>query len=183
MNRAFELDFLRRIAAALHPDADLAALPTTLRDLAAAAARAPAAPASQQFVRWLRTVQTAAAEAPPPPQLGDLVTLVGPEQRPVSHRPRGAALVFGPLKPGLYQLQHVTGRTLWSAFLRPAWLDWPTAFPDAPLPAAADAGRAPPERPSIVFPLADGTLELRILPGLGHGVAVLRQREDADGRA
>jgi hypothetical protein len=69
--------------------------------------------------------------------------------------------------PGEYALVLGSGRVLWEGRLRERDLIWRVAFPRRPLDLAADTGEG--ATPTLMVPLLDGTLTMRVFPGLESG--------------
>lgn len=72
------------------------------------------------------------------------------------------------VQPGNYSIGLDTGRRLWQGQLTEQDLIWREAFPDEPLPLAADTDDEPPPASREIELLSD-ELWLRIVPGRRHG--------------
>lgn len=82
--------------------------------------------------------------------------------------PQASPAVVRKLRPGAYTIALDTGRLLWSGGLGPADLVWPRAFPDRPLPVAADSA-IPSITPTRRIPLVVGSLAAVVYPGVETG--------------
>ena len=80
----------------------------------------------------------------------------------------GPVGVVGSIEPGNYSIGLDTGRRLWQGRLSGQDLIWREAFPDEPLPLAADTDQAsPPVSREIV--LIPDELILKVIPGRWQG--------------
>ena len=79
----------------------------------------------------------------------------------------GAHVVNG-IEPGDYRLKLDTGRLLWAGHLSEKDLVWSMAYPGEGLSVAADTEETP-RRSTREFDLLDGTLTLRVYPGVETG--------------
>ncbi len=75
---------------------------------------------------------------------------------------------MGGISPGQYRLKADTGLVLWEGSLTQQEVVWAKAFPDLDLPMAADTGDSR-RRPTQEIDLLDGTLHVRVYPGLETG--------------
>ena len=82
-------------------------------------------------------------------------------------QPSGTRTI-GSISPGQYRLKADTGLVLWEGSLTQQEVVWAKAFPDLDLPMAADMGDSK-RQPTQEIDLLDGTLHVRIYPGLETG--------------
>lgn len=82
-------------------------------------------------------------------------------------QPSGARTMGG-ISPGRYRLKTDTGLVLWEGSLTQQEVVWAKAFPDLDLPMAADTGDSR-RQPTQEIDLLNGTLHLRVYPGLETG--------------
>ena len=80
----------------------------------------------------------------------------------------GAPTSVDRVQPGHYRLMLETGWVIWKQSLTETDLLWNKAFPDAPLPLAADDGRSPAQTANEQSVAGTG-LTIRMTPGLGAG--------------
>lgn len=170
--------FLREISGALAPGASLDELTDVLRRVRIRGRLK--AREGVQFADWLSLVARSAEASQV--RIGPLV-----EAGEVAGRALAALIrisgdhalsriswtddraLYGPVLPGTYSVRHVTGRLLWEDRLDESSLLWRRAFPERPMPAAAQTHPSRQRPASQKFALLDGSIELRVLPGLLQG--------------
>lgn len=89
-------------------------------------------------------------------------------------RVRGSAVVEG-IRPGSYRLALASGRIIWEAELTEKDVSWSAAYPAKPVQLAADSGETT-QRPTREIRLLEGTVILRLYPGLDRGTLVIEVR-------
>ncbi|MCX7013948.1 MAG: hypothetical protein NTW86_15585 [Candidatus Sumerlaeota bacterium] len=88
--------------------------------------------------------------------------------RSIEFSREGGVGSFGDIMPGSYTLSLDTGLLLWQGELTQSDLLWAEAFPDEPLAMAAETEEAA-GRPTIEEALLDGSIRLRVFPGVESG--------------
>ncbi len=76
---------------------------------------------------------------------------------------------FDKILPGCYRLKMDTGRIIWEGNFEKQDIIWAEAYPTQNLRMAADTGQKD-QRPTKEVYLLDGTLILRIFPGVESGI-------------
>lgn len=90
--------------------------------------------------------------------------------------PGGGPRSVGGIVPGGYRLVLETGRVLWEGRLDERDLLWTKAFPDRPLPMAADTGE-PQREPTRRFDLLEGEIVARVYAGIESGSVEIEVRD------
>jgi len=105
---------------------------------------------------------------------GSTFLVVQRESRPVASRCLDPVdrTSFGGVRPGIYSFKLDTGRVLWSGAITETELIWDSAFPNRPLPMAADSTLFS-TTPTKTIPLTVAPIAIAVYPGMEAGTLQL----------